>query len=63
MGGAGSEGCCSTNNGPAAAIYSCCPFYMPSDCGNQVIVLHADGTLRDARHPTDCLMHGSHVSC
>ena len=56
-GGTGSEGCCLTNNG-VAAVWGCCP-YTPSDCGNQVIVLQADGTLRDARHPTDCLMHGA----
>ena len=56
-GGDGSEGCCLTNNGPAT-VWGCCP-YIPSDCGNQVITLHADGTLRDARHPSDCLMHGA----
>lgn len=36
-GGAGSNGCCLTNNGEAA-LWGCCP-YFPSDCGNQVIRL------------------------
>eukprot|EP01047_Picozoa_sp_COSAG01_P035819 COSAG01_NODE_2769_length_7102_cov_6.325146_1_plen_361_part_00 len=55
-GGAGSEGCCLTNNGEGrpAAIYGCCPS-GPSDCGNQIITLHADSTLRDARHTSSCL--------
>lgn len=57
-GGAGSEGCCLTNNGEAGAVmYGCCP-NGPSDCGNQVIRLYADGTLRDNRNPSDCLQHG-----
>ena len=57
-GGAGSEGCCITNNGEAgAAMYGCCP-NGPSDCGNQIIRLYADGTLRDNRNPSDCLQHG-----
>ena len=53
--GGGSEGCCLTNNGPAATLYGCCPSGK-SDCGNQVITL-VDSTLRDARHPSDCLQH------
>lgn len=57
-GGGGSYGCCMTNNGLAgAAMWGCCPSF-PSDCGNQVIRLHADGTLRDNRNPADCLQYG-----
>ena len=57
-GGDGSTGCCLTNNGPTAGVYGCCPS-GPSDCGNQIVARFADGTLRDARHPTDCLVHGA----
>ena len=57
-GGAGSEGCCITNNGQAGAVmWGCCPS-GPSDCGNQVLRLHADGTLHDDRNPSDCLQRG-----
>lgn len=55
-GGHGSAGCCITNNGPAALMYGCCPS-GPSDCGNQVLHYHMDGTIRDSRHPSDCLQH------
>lgn len=58
-GGHGSSGCCITNNGAAGAVmYGCCPS-GPSDCGNQVLQLRKDGTIRGARNPSDCLQHAA----
>jgi hypothetical protein len=39
-------GCCLTNNGMPLVLWGCCP-YSPSECTNQRITAHDDGTLRN----------------